>query len=279
VTQDDRFITVTGRDVYYRFDREAAVFDTVRVRGTELQAPMTFTVWRAPTDNDRNIKNRWLQFHYDRVHGYGYDAAVTEKDGCVTVHSSFALVTDGMAWLAKAECDWTIAPDGALTVAMQVNRNTALPEFPRFGLNIELPAAMQQVKYLGYGPHESYIDKHRASWYGAFESTVEAMHEDYIRPQENGSHWYCTALRVAGESSSLNVAAVGEPFSFNVSRFTARQLTDAKHNYELIPCGHTVLTLDYRQDGIGSNSCGPVLEPAYRLDAPQFDWSFRLTWD
>ncbi len=279
VEHGDRCITVTGKDVYYRFNCETAVFDAVCVRGSELQVPMSYTIWRAPTDNDRNIKNSWFSFHYDRAYSYGYSADVSEKNGCVTIHSSFALVTDGKAWLAKGECDWTIAPDGALTVAMQVKKNTNLPEFPRFGLHIELPESLQQVHYLGYGPHESYIDKHRASWYGSFDATVDSLYEDYIRPQENGSHWGCTALRVAGEGTGLSVSAVGAPFSFNASRYTARQLTEAKHNYELVPSGRTILTLDYRQDGIGSNSCGPVLDKRYRLDEPEFVWSFRLAWD
>ena len=77
----------------------------------------------------------------------------------------------------------------------------------------------------------------------------------------------------------MSVSAVGAPFSFNASRYTAQQLTEAMHNYELTPSGRTILTLDYRQDGIGSNSCGPVLDEQYRLDEPEFVWSFRLAWD
>ncbi len=271
-------ITVTGKDVRYVFNCDTAVFEEVCVRGVGLAEPMTYTVWRAPTDNDRYVKNSWLWFRYDRAYTYGCSADVTEANGCVTIHSSFALVTDGIAWLARGECDWTIAPDGSLTAAMQVKKNTLLPEFPRFGLHIALPASMQQVSYLGYGPYESYIDKHRASWYGSFESTVDALHEDYLRPQENGSHWNCTSLCVAGEGKALAVSAIGAPFSFNVSRYTAAQLTQAAHNYELVPCGHTVLTLDYRQAGIGSNSCGPALDEKYRLAGPELRWSFRLCW-
>ena len=279
VTRADGYTVITGENICYRFNEDTAVFDAVEVGENRLLAPMNFTIWRAPTDNDRNIKDKWLRYHFDRAYTYGYDTSVSEENGAVTIHSSFALVTDGIAWLAKGECDWKVSPDGSLSVSMQVKKNTALPEFPRFGLQLQLPQQLCRVSYLGYGPNESYIDKHRASWYGCFESTVEALHEDYIRPQENGSHWNCTALQLKGESGGLSVSAVDAPFSFNASLYTAHQLTDAKHNYELVPCGNTVLTLDYRQDGIGSNSCGPVLEEKYRLDEAEFNWAFRLNWN
>lgn len=278
VTQADGFVTVTGEGVYYRFNEAAAVFDAVEVGENKLLAPMSYTIWRAPTDNDRNIKEKWYTFHYDRAYTYGYNTAVSEENGCVIIRSDFALVSDGIAWLVKGVCDWRIAPDGALSVSMELRRNTLLPEFPRFGLHIELPGCVDHVRYLGYGPHESYIDKHRASWYGLFGSTVAQQHEDYTRPQENGSHWNCTSLRLAGESGGLKVEAVGAPFSFNASPYTAKQLTEIAHNYELVPTGRTVLTLDYRQDGIGSNSCGPVLEEKYRLDEENIKWAFRLSW-
>ena len=161
---------------------------------------------------------------------------------------------------------------------MHIRKNAAVPEFPRFGMVLRLPERMSQVQYLGYGPCESYIDKHRASWYGSFLASVGALHEDYIRPQENGSHWNCRSLCVSGEGKALKVLAVNAPFSFNASYYTSHELTRAAHNYELKPSGHTILTLDFMQNGIGSNSCGPRLMEQYRLNALEMNWAFRLEW-
>ena len=66
--------------------------------------------------------------------------------------------------------------------------------------------------------------------------------------------------------NDVKLFAVSEkPFSFNASRYTQEELTKKAHNYELVPSGHTVLCIDYRQDGIGSNSCGPGPEEEYQL--------------
>ena len=79
------------------------------------------------------------------------------------------------------------------------------------------------------------------------------------------------------ESSQVRLAAVGEaPFSFNASPYTQEELTQKAHNYELVPCGSTVLCLDYAQNGIGSESCGPRLQQQYRLDDAAFTFGLRL---
>ncbi|MBO7710615.1 MAG: beta-galactosidase, partial [Lachnospiraceae bacterium] len=122
--------------------------------------------------------------------------------------------------------------------------------------------------------------KHRAGHHGFFRGTVGQMHEDYIRPQENGSHFDCDYVTVSGESLSLTaVCADADPdrtFSFNASVFTQEELESRRHNYELTPCGSTVLCLDHQLAGIGSKSCGPDLLPKYRVWADHYDFAFML---
>ena len=80
---------------------------------------------------------------------------------------------------------------------------------------------------------------------------------------------------VTGEESGL--AAYGmQPFAFNVSAYTQEELTEKAHNYELEPCGSTVLCLDCKQNGIGSQSCGPRLKEKYRFDEERFTFEMNL---
>ena len=122
---------------------------------------------------------------------------------------------------------------------------------------------------------ESYCDKHRASSHGIFGGYIENFHEDYIRPQENGSHYDCSYVTV--ESETHKVEAMGEKtFCFNVSAYTQEELTEKKHNFELETSDYTVLCLDYAQSGIGSNSCGPELLEKYRLDCKEFKFEMKM---
>lgn len=78
------------------------------------------------------------------------------------------------------------------------------------------------------------------------------------------------------ERKTSLTAVSGQTFSFNASVYTEEELTNKAHNYELEECGSTVLCLDYRQNGIGSNSCGPQLIEKYRLDETEFHFELRL---
>ena len=135
------------------------------------------------------------------------------------------------------------------------------------------------------GPYESYIDKHHASWHGSFSASIDAMHEDYIMPQENGSHFDCSYVQISslGENDSKTDMAAHSitvtsalPFSMNASPYTAEELTNAAHNYELPESDKSVLCIDYRQNGIGSNSCGPELDEKYRFDEDEWEFGFTM---
>ena len=147
---------------------------------------------------------------------------------------------------------------------------------PRFGIRMFLPKKMEQVAYYGLGPTESYADKCRASYHGRFETTVSELHEDYLFPQENGSHWDCDYVKLSGGGMGL-IAQSSRPFSFNASCYTQEELTTKAHNYELEESGSTVLCLDGYLAGIGSNSCGPKLLEKYQVNQEQLAFTFRLT--
>nr|MDE6850937.1 beta-galactosidase [Lachnospiraceae bacterium] len=149
------------------------------------------------------------------------------------------------------------------------------PELPRFGVRLFLNKKLEKVSYYGMGPCESYRDKHRAASHGLYCAEVSEMHEDYIRPQENGSHYDCDFVEITNDQFGL-AAASEKTFSFNVSCYTQEALEEAEHNYELQSCGSTVFCLDYALNGIGSNSCGPAVMEPYRFDDAKFLFQFKL---
>lgn len=168
---------------------------------------------------------------------------------------------------------WHIVPSGAITVDIKADVREGMPFLPRFGLRMFLAKCMTNVEYFGYGPYESYVDKRRASSKHLYQSNIWKLHENYLKPQENGSHHDCTYVRVSGPAA-LNVT--GESFSFNASPYTAEELTAKAHPYELEACGCTVLCVDAMLAGIGSNSCGPALDEQYQTGT-KIDFTCTLT--
>ena len=170
---------------------------------------------------------------------------------------------------------WSIDGNGGITSSMSIKKDDEFPDLPRFGVRLFLNNRLENVSYYGMGPYESYRDKHRASSHGLYRARVDELHEDYIKPQENGSHYDCDYAEIANDQFGL-AAASEKPFSFNASVYTQEELEHAKHNYELVRSDSTVLCIDYALNGIGSNSCGPVVMDAYRFNDTEFEFGFKL---
>ena len=91
----------------------------------------------------------------------------------------------------------------------------------------------------------------------------------------NESRWVSVA-NVAGRGLLATNTVTSNSFSFNCSHYTAEMLTKTPHDFELEPLEDTVVCLDYRHNGIGSNSCGPQLNEKWRFDQKSFIFSVRL---
>ncbi len=276
VREEGDSLVIGGAGIRCVYNMTSGLFENLVRKGRSLlDRPMELNVWRAPTDNDRKIRLRWAQAGYDRAMVRAYETKWALEGGEVRIRSTMSVSAVSLQRFLDLQSLWTVRGDGSISVDMQVRRNGEFPELPRFGLRLFLPEEMDEVQWYGYGPRESYRDKHRASWHGEFSSGVAQMHEDYLRPQENGSHLDCDWVTVRGGGLSLTAAGI-RPFSFSVSPYTQEELTCRGHNYELERCGSTVLCLDYAQNGIGSESCGPRLLKQYRLDETDFSFSLKL---
>lgn len=276
VSETDKYVTIEGMNFTYSYSKLYGIFEQLKVNGKEFfDRPMELNIWRAPVDNDMYIREEWQKAMYDRAvsRAYSTDYVLTQ-DG-LKIHSVMSMTAATVQKMMDIDAVWTISNSGKIAVSMDVSRNMDFPELPRFGIRMFLSKDMNQVEYFGLGPQESYVDKCRASSHGVYTSTVQGLHEDYLKPQENGSHNDCDYVIVSGNDCTVRVWGE-EKFSFNASVYTQEELAEKKHNYELIPCGSTVLNLDFRQNGIGSNSCGPKPQEKYRLGEKNFTFELQI---
>lgn len=240
-----------------------------------LNHPAQINIWRAPTDNDMYRKEEWKRAHYHEAYMRAYETRVCTAKHTVVVSGRAAITAASIQRIMDVEIRWEINAAGKIFCEITAVKDREFPELPRFGIRLFLDKRMDEVRYYGMGPQESYRDKHRASCHGLYHSKVCRMHEDYIRPQENGSHYDCDFVELASSQYAVT-AASDTPFSFQVSHYTQEELERASHNYELTESDSTVLCLDYALNGIGSNSCGPDLLEKYRLDETEIHFSFAL---
>lgn len=276
VRETNRQVIFTGKDFRYVYNKTTAAFDEMVHGGcTLLEKPMHWNIWRAPTDNDRNVQRQWMHKRYNFACAHGYDVTLTHTETGWTLTQDYAIMAPSQPAVVRGKVQWQILSNGQITLNTEAHRRPQDPFLPRFGLRLFLPKAMDQVSYFGYGPYESYIDKHQASFRNLYATSVAALHEDYLKPQENGSHYDCSFVSVASDVCTLQIT--GDSFSFNASPYTQEELTHKPHNFELEKSGYTVLCVDSATSGIGSNSCGPELAPEYQIpEAMHFSCTFSL---
>ena len=276
VSETDTEITLKASDFTYAISKRTGLFTKLQYAGRDyLNHPMELNIWRAPTDNDMYIRAKWENAHFHEAYTRAYKVETIQNQYGVIVMSHVGVVAPTVPKILDVELVWKVESSGRITASMEVSKDAEFPELPRFGVRVFFNKNLSEASYYGMGPQESYRDKHRAASHGLYRSAVKDLHEDYIMPQENGSHFDCDYVELY--NGRYGIAAVSEtPFSFQASNYTQEMLAQAKHNYELEESDSTVLCIDYALNGIGSNSCGPEVLAAYRFDEKEFQFGFTL---
>ena len=276
VSEDDTQIHIKGREFAYTIDRRTALFTEMKFAGREyLNHPMELNIWRAPTDNDMYIKSEWKKAHYDKAYTRAYTTEVVQGKHGVKITSHASVVAETVQKILDVTITWKIEAAGKIDADIAVTKDDEFPDLPRFGVRMFLDKKLSAARYFGMGPQESYCDKHQAASHGLYHANVDDLHEDYIRPQENGSHYDCEYVELNNSRYGI-VASAEKAFSFNASYYTQEELEKKTHNYELIESDSVVFCVDYALNGIGSNSCGPVVLDQYRFDDVLFRFQFTL---
>ena len=272
---------ITDGDTTYTVSRVKGTVTSINDGGTELlSSPILPCIWRAPLDNDRYIKGKWTWYRYDKTVTSCHGISV-EKNGNNKIIITAKLSLDVMSYRPHAAitATYTFRPGAGVLIHYDVKREKKDGRefffFPRFGLRFTMPKGSEGMEYFGYGPMESYIDKHLAARLSLFKTTVTDNFEHYIFPQENGSHYDC---RYAGitQHTGQGLFFFGDSFSFNASHYSLEHLTATGHDDNLKPMQETEVFLDYKHSGVGSNACGPDLPERFRCDEREFSFTVRI---
>ncbi|MBM4038802.1 MAG: DUF4981 domain-containing protein [Planctomycetes bacterium] len=278
-------IAVSGDEFRIAFDRRKGQMAAWEWNGLSLFARgPKVQLWRAPTDNDKHLRNEWVGAGYDRLvpRIAKFEVSV---GGASVPRVRVESVLGGWSVVPPFRCAQTYSVYGSGDVVIETALEPlkeGLPPLPRFGLELHLPEGFEQFAWFGLGPHECYADRKESGRVGLYRGTVSGQHVPYVKPQENGNKADCrwaavTTLRGTG------LLAVGMPLiNVNVQHNTPEDMTKATHTYDLVPRPETILHLDHAHNGLGSNSCGPRELEKYRLFARPMRFAVRLrpfAWD
>ena len=272
--EDELNIYAKGDDFSYVFSKHYGVFTSIVIKGEEqLTGRMTLSAFRAPTDNDRNIVNRWANVNIWQ--GENLDCQFSKVYGC-RIEDGAIIVDGSLAGVSRVPFfrytqKITVSKQGKINFELCGNIREDAFFLPRLGFEIELPENKNEFTYYGSGPFESYCDMCHASSVGLYESSAEREYVNYVRPQEHGNHNKTKMLKIG----NLKFETADE-FEFNVSKYSTKMLYKSEHTDELKTDGKIHLRIDYKVSGIGSNSCGPALNSKYQLNDKKIYFNFSI---
>lgn len=262
ITENGEFAVVSGDGFEYKFNLHYGYIETI---DDYLKTPIKLSVWRAPTDNDRKVKNRWFNENYNKMHSKVYESKT--EGNVITVKGALSSVS--RAPFVKYTAKYTFFADGGIDVSFEGEFDDYRTFLPRLGF--EFKTSEKKFEYFGYGPYESYSDMHHGSKMGMYQSDADKEYVDYIKPQEHGNHYNTKYLKLGGFVFESNSG-----FEFNVSSYSKEELEHKKHNFELEKDQFTNVRIDYKVSGIGSGSCGPQLMEKYQMNDKNIKFDFSI---
>ncbi|MCL2042767.1 MAG: DUF4981 domain-containing protein [Treponema sp.] len=271
------YTVLEGDSFSYVFNTFYGSFESLKYNGVELlHSRPRLSVWRAPTDNDRNVRQQWEKENLQYISSKVYSVNA-EKNGdgiLITVKGSLGALARGP--FAQTLVNYTILPSGEIKVNVSVDIRDNMIFLPRFGLEFAMPEGCEFLEYFGLGPDENYSDMNKHVFMGRYKSRVSDQYFPYINPQEHGSHGNVKWAAVYDILGRGLLIKAGSHFEFNASHYTSDDLTKATHTNELKPRGETIVRIDYKNGGIGSGSCGPYTFEKYLLKDKKIGYSFTL---
>ncbi|MCL2014564.1 MAG: DUF4981 domain-containing protein [Oscillospiraceae bacterium] len=278
ISETKNNIIITGEDFVYRFSKYKGFFESINFNGVEmLDKILNLSAFRAPTDNDRDVKNVWYHngLHYPTTRVYKCTLS-TDAQNSAKIEVSCAFGGKAVLPAITANIIWTVNGNGIIGVQIKAKVHEGIQHLPRFGIEFTMPAGNENVRYFGMGPGECYADLCRSARIGLYSSTVDEQYYPYIKPQETGNHTDVRWAAVYDMSGRGLLFTANDTFNFSALHYTANDLAEADYTKDLTPRKETIVHIDYKQKGIGSLSCGSAVDPKYEFDQKDIDFKFSF---
>ncbi len=239
-------------------------------------------IYRALLDNDARQWDKWLDAGYDDYECRCVDFEVELKKDKAEVEVTYRLKSKKTVLpLAKVEIEYKIYANGLIKVEAKfdsIAKKRAAANLPRFGLTLEMPKEFKNIEYYGMGPDENLSDIYAQAIVGVYNTTVDEMHEPYIKPQDSGNRCAVRYLAVTDDDGNgIKFAYDDDYFNFNVRSFSQKLLQNAKHQEDLHDENTVVVNIDGFTRGTGTASCGPdVLKQFVVNGNEELEFSFYM---
>ena len=300
VTKVDDTIKASGDGFEIGFNSKDGSLTTLDYgQGNLVKKGPSVNFWRAPIDNDYGYNmpkrlNAWkeatktqnlISFQLNANDGKKMMDAMKLTQNPFKVNNEMQLIAtyDLPSVEGQVAVTYAINNKGELLVDSQLmGIKDDLPILPRFGNNFIIDAAYENVNWYGRGEHENYQDRKTSALVGQYDSKVEDLYFEYIRPQENGNR---TDIRTLSFSNSKgNGILISSPSLFGFSAhhqyntdFDEGMEKQQRHTFDIPKRDLININIDQSQMGVGGdNSWGFMPREKYQIKPGNLSFSYMI---
>lgn len=277
--ESERYICIKSSGTEACFDKKYGKLISLKKDEKDiLSVPVEFDIWRAPCYNGGS-KGQWYLERFDRIKQNTYSCVVTERsDEKIVVNTSISLGAHSTAPVIKMLVKWSFRADGSITVECNGKVKEKAPLLPHLGLKLTMPVEFENVSYFGLGEKESYPDRYKPFRFDSYKTTATEMYEHYVRPQECGNRFNTRYAQLTNDNGiGIKFAALNnKPFCFKAIHYTADELINAAHDFELPSADKTILSIDWKVNAISENGSVDVPKFSRNFGQKDIDFGFRI---
>lgn len=279
-------ITLTGENNFrISFDAKNGEMTALEYNGKNLvKEGLQANFWRSLTDNDvangTDVRCRtWKTAGKDAVLKNINVQESTDKQ-LATVVATYEMKEQESA----LQVTYRIRPNGVVNVTMQFTPGKKqLPEMPRLGMRMILPAEYDQMTWLGRGPQENYADRKNFAAIGLYSASVWEQYHPYVRAQETANKCDVRWVALRNQAGEGLLVTGGQPLSvsawnFPMEDFLYRPFDSGRlHGGSIEKKDMVWLNIDHLQMGVGGdNTWGAQVHPEYTITPCAWEYSFTL---
>ncbi len=271
--------TIIGNEkVSLKFDAETAQLTALALNGKEIIANGNGFIY----SNHRWIENDRQGYDYQYERDNKEKQFAQTQDGLeargeikvVEENGNTVVKTVRKGSICDTEINYTIYPQGIVDVEA-----TFIPKsknLRRAGLICGIDSTLNNVSYYAYGPWENTVDRKDGVTIGRYNTTVDAMADNYVKPQSSGSREGLREVIFTNElGEGVRIETEGN-VSFSALPYTDEDLMRAGHYWEMTKRPYTVLHFDAWMRGVGNASCGADVDTLPEYCVPNEKMSYKL---
>ncbi len=260
------------------FDTKSGQLTHYKAKGKALiQEAIKPNFWRATTDNDRLGWKTPTNLGFWKKASQSTRLINLQSEEISPFHQVIKVkhqLNDGQA---SQQTRYDIFADGRIVILNELTANPTLSVLPRIGFQMGLVSSFSNIKWLGKGPHENYVDRNHSAFVGEYQSALKDFPTTYVYPQENGNRTETRWVQFLDQQNQ-GIQISGNRFEFSAHPYTNENLDQATQVCELEDAGYINVNIDHRQMGVGGfNSWSPKAAPLDKHRIKSGTHIYRMT--